>query len=293
MSNLTTARVVVATSGSPTSQAAVEYAAEEASNRGVPLEIVHVVWPTATVGPLPGSPDVLVREAGWQLLGTAKEQALSVAPDLRVTMSLLTGSRADCLVHRTREADLLVLGAPPYDLADRIWLGSTITGTASRAACPVVVVPRGGSVHPRSGVVLVGLKHASGDEQLIAAAFAVARQSQASLRIVHAEPVPGSDVGAHQALAIQDRLIDFRMAYPEVQVDVEVVREHPVTALRERARTADLLLISRPRHGGSLHHLGATARALLRETACPVEVVPPRVRTQPGEGVAADSAVVA
>jgi nucleotide-binding universal stress UspA family protein len=284
-----TARVVVATSGSSSSKAAVDYAAHEASNRGSALEIVHVIWPTA-VGPLPGSPDVMVREAGWDVLSAAKDRAVHVAPEVRVTMSLLTGSRADCLVHHARDADLLVLGAPPRTLVDWVLAGTTVTGAASRAACPVVVVPADSVGRTRTGILLVGLKNVDGDDHLVRTAFAVARQNQASLRIVHA----GALTSTHQATrTIEDRLIDLRMTFPEVQVEVEVAAEPPVAALRERSGAADLVMISRPTHGGVLHHLGATARALLKESTCPVEVVPPRARALPGEAVGVDTAVVA
>ena len=33
-------------------------------------------------------------------------------------------------------------------------------------------------------------------------------------------------------------------------------------------------MISRPSHGGFVHHLGATARAVIRDAGCPVLVVP-------------------
>jgi nucleotide-binding universal stress UspA family protein len=65
------------------------------------------------------------------------------------------------------------------------------------------------------------------------------------------------------------------MAYPDVQVDVEVVHRQAAYALVEESRNADLLLISRPAHGGFVHYLGATARAVIRDGACPIEVVPP------------------
>ena len=40
-----------------------------------------------------------------------------------------------------------------------------------------------------------------------------------------------------------------------------------------------MAVISRPAHGGFVHYLGATARAVIRDAACPVEVVPPATET--------------
>ncbi len=65
------------------------------------------------------------------------------------------------------------------------------------------------------------------------------------------------------------------MAYPDVLVQVDVVHGQAAFALVDRSAEADLLLISRPAHGGFVHFLGATARAVIRDAACPVEVVPP------------------
>jgi hypothetical protein len=42
------------------------------------------------------------------------------------------------------------------------------------------------------------------------------------------------------------------------------------------ARTADRLVIVKPAHGSYLHHLGSTARGVLRESRCPVQVLMPR-----------------
>ena len=67
--------------------------------------------------------------------------ALATAPGLHVTTTLLLGSRVDALVRHTRDSALLAVGAPPHGLAERLWTGSTVTGTAARVRCPLVIVP--------------------------------------------------------------------------------------------------------------------------------------------------------
>jgi hypothetical protein len=47
-----------------------------------------------------------------------------------------------------------------------------------------------------------------------------------------------------------------------------------VRALVEASRQADRLVLVKPLHGGSVHHLGRTARGALRFAECPVHVVP-------------------
>jgi nucleotide-binding universal stress UspA family protein len=278
--------IVVATSGSAASQSAITYAAREADDRGLALEVVHVVTPSVPVAPYGPGPDVELRHAGKELLARGEHLAAEVAPHLDVTTTLLTGSRPDAIVHHAEGAELLVIGALQHDLFGRLWSGSTVMGIAARATCPVIIVPEGGPRTP-TRQVLVGLKSTRHAERLLATAFAVASQTRSELRIVHAwhlmspydeaiaERLPAPAWEIEEGRAIDGLLIDLRMAYPDVQVEVDVVHGQPGHTLAEASRDADLLVISRPVHGGFVHHLGATARAAIRESACPVLVVPP------------------
>jgi nucleotide-binding universal stress UspA family protein len=283
--------VVVATSGSAASQAAITYAAGEAASRGLPLEIVHVVPPTMPAGPYVAAPDVAVRRTGREVLARGESLAHRVVARLDVSTTLLIGSRADAVVQHAAGADLLVVGAPPHGLFERLWTGSTVYGIAARASCPVAVVPPG----PPQAItheILVGLKTTQHVGHLLGVAFALAHQHQADLRIVHAWHVtsPYDEAIAERASepawvqdqvrAIDGLLIDLRMTYPDVGVTVEVVHSQPAFALVTGSKSADLVVVSRPAHGGFVHYLGATAHAVLRESACTVLVVPPLDETQ-------------
>lgn len=287
MSTRLDARIVVATSGSGASRSAITYAAREAVSRDVPLEIVHVVTPTIVGGPYAATPDAATREAGRDLLTRGERLARQVAPHVEVTTTLLTGSRADAIVRHTHDAVLLVVGALPHDLAERLWTGSTVVGIAARSACPVVLVPEW-EPRPAHHRILVGLKGTHGVDHLLATAFAHAATTQSELRIVHAwsmaspydeaiaEHIPEPEFERDLTREIDGLLMDLRMAHPDVRVLVDVVHGRPGLILTEGSKDADLLVVSRPAHGGSVHHLGATARAVLRRSVCPVLVVPPR-----------------
>jgi len=136
-----TSRVVVATSGSAASQAAIGQAANEAAARGLPLEVVHVVPPMLPAGPYVAAPDVAVRRTGREVLAHGEAMAHLVVPRLDVSTTLLIGSRTDAVVQHAADAALLVVGAPPHGLFERLWTGSAVYGVAARAACPVQVVP--------------------------------------------------------------------------------------------------------------------------------------------------------
>ena len=299
-----TLSVVAATDGSRGSRAAVVYAAAEARTRGLPLEVVTVMPAYLPAGPFPVAPDASMHKAAHAVLGQAADLAEATVPGLHVTTTLLLGSRVDALVRHTTDAALLAVGAPPHGLAERLWTGSTVTGAAARVRCPLVIVPPEQGSAPRTGRVVVGLKTTRHAEHLLGAAFAVAQQTQCDLRVVHAwrmlsgyddmiaDRTTRSEKVTELVRSIEDNLIDLRLAYPEVQVEVEVLHRQAAFALTEESEDADLLLISRPAHGGFVHYLGSTARAVIREARCPVEVVPPVDETRDVEHVATADALV-
>jgi nucleotide-binding universal stress UspA family protein len=247
---------------------------------------VHVVTPTLAVGPTGVAPDIAVRQAGREVLAHGEALVHRIAPHVDVTTTLMIGTRPDAITERSHDAELVVVGAPPHDLMGRLWTGSTVTGVAARSACPVAVIPAGESKDD-AHQVSVGLKSTDNVDQLLAAAFSVAGQTGAELRIVHAwklltpyenavaERLPTPEWEIEEERRIEGLLIDLRLAYPTVSVRVDLVHGQPAYVLVEASEDADVIVISRPIHGGFVHHLGATARAVIREAHCPVLIVPP------------------
>jgi nucleotide-binding universal stress UspA family protein len=292
-------RVLVATSGSAASAAAITRAAREAAARGTSLELVHVAPPVLAVEAYAASVDPAVRQAGCAVLADGEKLARGIAPQIDVVTTLLTGSRAEAVVDHADTADLLVVGAPPRDLMGRLWTGSTVMGIAARARCPVLIASAQ-EAPDRAPEILVGLKSTRQCEHLLATAFATARQTQSDVRIVHAWHMisPYDEVVAEglstpewereELRAIEGVLIDLRMAYPDVQVRIALVHGQPAQILLHAAQSAGLLVISRPAHGGFAHHLGATARAVIRGSSCPVLVVPPHDVAAEGGGARHD-----
>jgi DNA-binding transcriptional LysR family regulator len=89
-----------------------------------------------------------------------------------------------------------------------------------------------------------------------------------------AHRVSDASANLEQREMIWRMLADFQDAYPGVRVRLEVTHETPVHALVRASQGADRLVIVRPAHGALVHHLGRTARGVLRESRCPVQVVP-------------------
>ena len=280
--------VVVATDGSPAALRGVRYAALEAQRLGVSLDIVHVVPGYLPVGPFPMVPDGAFQEYGRSVLEHSAAVARHAAGDVDTLSSLILGSRVSSIVDASCNAPLLVLGSRSLSLAERVWSGATVAGVCARAGCPVVVVPEEWpvpSAHSMSRIV-VGFKTTDQAAALLPGAFALACETGAEIVVLHGWKLPSTyedvvvvrlgEVNWEEVrrVVIDDALLELCHAYPDVSVSVEVVHDRPDLALVEASRAADRLFLSRPAHGGYLHHLGSTARTVLREAHCPVEVVP-------------------
>ena len=60
-----------------------------------------------------------------------------------------------------------------------------------------------------------------------------------------------------------------------MEARIEVRRGQPARVIADASAESDLLVIGRRRHTFPVGRLGSTGRALLRESHCPIEVLPP------------------
>ena len=283
------APVVVATDGTARSAGALRYGVHEARRRSVVLRIVHVAPPAALSEPMFGfAPEIAqdLRAHGRSVLDRAETTARSLEPGLDVETVLAAGPQVDELVEAARAGQMVVLGREARSGLQRLLTGATTAAVAGRTSVPTVVVP-GDWQLVEHGRMAVGIESEECARPLLARAFERAAQRGAQLVVTHAWdlPVPNSDVidphryvqewraaGAHLLSTV---LEEWRQAYPGVAVETVVVHGQAAHALVAGAEASDLLLIGRRPHG-PLHwaHLGATARAVLRASRVPVEVVP-------------------
>jgi len=284
--------VVVGVDGSERAHLAARYAAHEARRLALPLTVVHVhpdYVPVAPMMPLiPGD----LREIGNQLLAEGVREASAAEPDVEVSSLLLSGPPASELVRASADARLLVLGHESTIAVTRVFTGAVAMGVAARARCPVVSVPADWQEGRRGPYrIVLGYGSAAHDAALLEEGFRTASTHDAHLTLIHAWELPGcyddiimrrthdADWNAAALERIETDLRDLRAAHPDVEVDVRVVHRQPALALREASRQAELLMLARRAEGHVPVHLGGTVRALLREAACPVEIVPQRRRS--------------
>jgi nucleotide-binding universal stress UspA family protein len=136
-----TAPVIVGVDGSPVSEAAVEFAFEAASARGVPLVAVHTWLDTVFE---PGFAPIV----DWQALAAQESGILAERlagwaekyPDVAVERVVVRDGPAHALVERSAGAQLLVVGSRGRGNLAALLLGSVSHGVLHRSECPVAVV---------------------------------------------------------------------------------------------------------------------------------------------------------
>jgi nucleotide-binding universal stress UspA family protein len=141
-------RVVVGADGSEWSAGAIGYAFAQASERLVPLTVVHVSPPSDIDGTR-----LALRRAGSDLLALSqREQALAAEeiagwsekyPDVTVYRHVLSGHPVKALVDHSEGAELLVVGSRGRSRLAGMLLGSVSQGVLQHAHCPVAVVRAG------------------------------------------------------------------------------------------------------------------------------------------------------
>ena len=141
--------IVVAVDGSPSSDAAVDWAARDAALRHVPLTIVHV-QPADEVGPWLDFPVALPQEYLAErdrrsqdivddALGVVVD-AVSESREFPVHTMVLTGAKMPALIDVSTAADMIVLGRRGVGGLRGLLLGSTSSTLVHHAQCPVAVI---------------------------------------------------------------------------------------------------------------------------------------------------------
>jgi nucleotide-binding universal stress UspA family protein len=136
--------IIVGIDGSSCADAALEWAAQEASLRNARLRAV-AVW---EIGPTPVGrfPTVDLIEAyrsgADAAVGAAEEYLDSDWPDLDGTAEAWEGRPADVIVSLGSEADLIVVGNRGRGDVASLVLGSVSHHVVQHASCPVVVIPQ-------------------------------------------------------------------------------------------------------------------------------------------------------
>jgi nucleotide-binding universal stress UspA family protein len=277
---------------------AVEWATAEAARQRCPLRIVHAFRLPVTLDAFGVVPAVQAlptdRTVAAEAVGSAIARARSVAPGIEVSGHVIQGCAGPVLLRQSRDARLLVLGAgeprPPRGALRRLVRNSLRTRVTVAARCPVTVV------HDRfvtgqcatTPRILVGIDGGARSDEAVGFAFRAAHQRGIAVRAVHAwsagpagrtagaAPPARTEVAAY--VLVDAALARWREEYPDVPVDIEVVRRDPASALIAGSSGAALVVVGSRGHGWALGAVlgslsGSVSRAVLDGAAGPVAVV--------------------
>lgn len=284
-------RIVVGVDDQPASRTALDWAADVAAQRHLPLHLVH-----AASMPLHGpgaTANVDHPTAGADaVLEVARDRVREVWPGVAVTTSTAHGNPAVLIVDASRGATMVVVGARGQGARRSAMLGSTSVDVAAHAHAPVVVVRQLPQQLPQRPGVVVGTDGSALSAAAIAAAFQEADQRSLPLTVVHAWFLDYAEGGAGYGVIVpgfadvRRQVADAEVAvaaeavagwsekYPDVVVRRHVVNAHPVQALVDHCLGAELVVVgSRGRGGFTGLLLGSVSQGVLHHAQCPVMVV--------------------
>jgi nucleotide-binding universal stress UspA family protein len=136
-----THRIVVGIDGSPSSVAALRWAARQAELTGSSIEAITTwEWPTSYGAPLPIPSDYDPREDARAMLESVLEKVLGEQPGTARKGTIVEGRAALALVEASEGADLLVVGSRGHGEFAGMLLGSVSEHCVTNAHCPVLVL---------------------------------------------------------------------------------------------------------------------------------------------------------
>lgn len=294
-------RIVVGTDGSQRASKAVEWAADRAVARKLPLLVVFTMTnANILVGEVAGAAATRQRD---QLRETLKQveqlpdNLRAVFPGLDVSSVVVEGTPAEVLARASRDAELVVVGArgETAPLGVRL-LGGVSDAVAAHSVGPVAVISDDAHENP-AGPVVVGVDDSEPSRAAVRLAFEAATVRGVPLILYSAFPYGSADFSRYSdpvklnpyseehrqqiTAEVLELAADEIAAHPDVPVEVRVEWGRPQDVLVEASRQAGLLVVgSRGRGGFRGLLLGSTSKHVIRAAHCPVIIT----RGQDAEG---------
>jgi nucleotide-binding universal stress UspA family protein len=275
-----TGPVVVEVDGSAENLRIVDYASAEALRSGA--ELVLVAPYSAHGSPaMPGS----ASKAPAELADDALRAAVAHVRHLDgYAMELAAiageGSRVRVLAHAARNARMLVVGRGRSRGPQRLMNTHTSLTLASRAGCPVVVVPASWKPCLVDRKVAVGIDGTALSSEALEFAFGTAAGREGDLIVVHAglpaEHAWNDEDPEHSWISRADQLLSEALApwtseFPNVKVTRFLSSRRPAAALVHESGEVGLVVVGS--HAGPLP-VDPVARRSVAAMTCPVAIVP-------------------
>ncbi|GGN48389.1 universal stress protein [Streptomyces albiflavescens] len=292
--------LVVGVDGSEPSLRAVDWATDEAGLRGLPLRLVYAsLWEryegTSLAQGLDRPSEQVMAE---DIVDAAARRAHRRDAEVKVSTDVLPEEPVSALLRESRSATVMVLGARGRSAIAELLLGSVGLAVAARAHCPVIVLRGSHDNQAKSGTrqrIVLGVGEEPQNSAAVRFAFQEAETRKVALVAVRSwrhpphettgHPSPaGEPAGVHEQRAtdtLDAALSEAAADHPSVELHRRTVEGSARKALLDASATADLLVVGAERRQGHFGlQLGRVAHAVLHHAACPVAVVPQRMRTR-------------
>lgn len=284
--------LVVGVDGSEAGLRAVDWAADEASLRRVPLCLVHAsVWERfegVSLAEDCAKPSEQVMAEAF--VDAAARRARARQPQLAVSADVLPEEPTHALLREGQYATALVLGSHDRGSVTGLLHGSISLMVAGHAPCPVIVLRGGhrGTTAPGiRGRVVLGVGGHSAGSAAVRFALAEAGLRQVPLEAVRAWRAPLHGPSGHRPVGPAARQAPqaeqaarvleeaLRGAPPGLEVRLRAVEGSALKALVHASSEADLLVVgARRRRDRSGLRPGRVDHTVLHHSQCPVAVVP-------------------
>ncbi|MDX2702393.1 universal stress protein [Streptomyces sp. PA03-6a] len=285
--------LVVGTDGSDAALKAVDWAADEAEVRGLPLRIVHAsLWEryegrAPSFSRVPPEAQILAQH----IASSARERAGLRRPGLEVSAEVLAEDSTYALLREATRATAVVVGHRGRGDMAGLLLGSVGLTLAGRAECPVIVV-RGDREERDTGSgqgwIVLGVGPDENSAAAVEFAFHEAQLRGCGVRAVHAWRMPpggSAEYGyedeaakTHQRRAeehLDQALRAAATARPGVRYHRDVQEGHARKVLLSTLDDADLLVVGARRRNSPFGlQLGPVNHAVIHHAPCPVALVP-------------------
>lgn len=255
--------IVVGVDGSPASEHAVLWAAEEAHLQNRLLTLVHakarvspgeLAW-LSQAGIPPHQVNREIDEDAEQIVERARSLAADRFRDLRVESVVGYGDARKQLLDLAGDASMVVVGTRGHGPVVGLLLGSVSSALVRHSAIPVAVVRPG---HPDSHGVLVAADGSSESVATVELAYREASQRGLPLTVAHClwdglvadvrwTSVSATDpYGDPARMLIAETVAGMSEKFPDVPVDVELARGAIDAFLVDISSRYELLVIGRP-----------------------------------------------
>ncbi|KQV69572.1 hypothetical protein ASC64_06920 [Nocardioides sp. Root122] len=271
--------VVVGYDGRPPADAALAWAAGEASATRRPLVMVHVLTMTPMMaGPgLAGLATLTAPAVGDTVQRTTVQRAAAQVaerlPQLTVERLEVRGDPAVELADLSRGAHVLVVGSRGTGIARAVPSAQVGTRIVAQVTCPAVVVPTSHPGRIRRGV-LAGISVRTSTPEVLDRAFSHADLHDLPLTVVHAtqDTLRASDEDRRRWIG--EAVSGHRARHPNVRVEIRLAAGRPARTLLGLAERMDLVVVGQ-HAAGSTNPLGHVRGSIVDRSPCPVMVVPP------------------